>query len=62
MKRTGEGVRQNNGINQVIEFIRENALAQEIGSRPVITSKGESFLQMLSEAATGSNSGLSGAL
>jgi hypothetical protein len=41
MKRTGEGVYQNNGINQIIEFIRENALAQVIGNQPVITSKGE---------------------
>ncbi|HVC27455.1 MAG TPA: hypothetical protein VND40_04785 [Nitrososphaerales archaeon] len=62
MKRTGEGMRQNNGINQIIEFIRENALALEIGSNPVITSKGERFLQILSETATRSNSGLSGVL
>jgi hypothetical protein len=52
---------QNNGINQIIEFIRENALAQEIGSTPVITSKGEQFLQSLSETTARSNSG-SGAL
>jgi hypothetical protein len=57
MKRTGEGMRQNNGINQIIEFIRENALALEKGSRPVITSKGERFLQMLSETAARSNPG-----
>jgi hypothetical protein len=62
MKRTGEGVYQNSRINQTIEFIRENALAQEIGSKPVITSKGERFLQELSETATRSNSGLSGGL
>ncbi len=55
-------MRQNNGINQIIEFIRENALALEIGSNPVITSKGERFLQILSETATRSNSGLSGVL
>jgi hypothetical protein len=58
MKRTGEGVRQNNGINEIIEFIRENALVLEKGNRPVITSKGERFLQMLSETASQSNSGL----
>ena len=51
-------MRQNNGINEIIEFIRENALALEKGSRPVITSKGERFLQMLSETASKSNSGL----
>jgi hypothetical protein len=62
MKRAGEGMRQNNGLNQIIEFIRENALALEIGSRPVITSKGERFLQTLSETAARSDSGLSGAL
>jgi len=62
MKRTGEGVHQNNGIIQIIEFIRENALAREIGSQPVITGKGERFLQQLSETASRSTSGSSGAL
>jgi len=58
MKRAGEGMYQNNGINQTIEFIRVNALAQVIGSKPVITSRGERFLQELSLTATRSNSGL----
>jgi hypothetical protein len=56
MKRTGEGMPQNNGIDQIVEF-RENAIALEKGSRPVTTSKGEWFLQMLSETAARSNSG-----
>jgi len=55
-------VHQNNGIIQIIEFIRENALAREIGSQPVITGKGERFLQQLSETASRSTSGSSGAL
>jgi hypothetical protein len=58
MKRTGEGMRQNNGTNQTNEFIRENALVLEKSSRPVITSKGERFLQMLSETTAPSNTGL----
>jgi hypothetical protein len=62
MKRTGGGMHQNNGISGVIEFIRENALAKEIDDTPVITSKGERFLQALGEAAAQSNSGLTGAL
>jgi hypothetical protein len=58
MKRTGEGMRQNNK-KQIIEFIRENALVLEKGSRPIITGKGERFLQILSETTTArSNSGL----
>jgi hypothetical protein len=57
MKRTGEGMRQTNGIKQIIEFIRENALALEKGGRPVITSKGERFLQILSETTARPNSG-----
>jgi hypothetical protein len=48
---------QKNGINQIVESIRENALALEKGSRPVNTSKGERFLQMLSETAARSTSG-----
>jgi hypothetical protein len=51
MKNTGEGMRHNNGVNQIIEFIRENALSREMDSQPVITSKGERFLQELGEAA-----------
>jgi hypothetical protein len=62
MERTVGGMHQNNGFDRTIEFIRENALAQEIDSKPVITSKGEQFLQALRETATGSDSGLSGAL
>jgi hypothetical protein len=62
MKRTGETTRQNSGDNQTIEFIRENALALEIGSRPFITSKGERFLQTLSETTTRTSSGLTGEL
>ncbi len=62
MKRIGEGMHQNNGINQIIEFIRENALAQEIDSKPVITKRGESFLQELNKTAALPNSGLSGVL
>jgi hypothetical protein len=58
MKRKGEGMPQGNGINQIIEFIRDNALALEKGSRPVITSKGERFLQILGETTAQSNSGL----
>jgi hypothetical protein len=58
MKRTGEGMRQNNGIKRTIESIRENALALEKGSRPVITSKGGRFLQILGETTSRSNSGL----
>jgi hypothetical protein len=62
MKRTGEGMRQNNGISQTMEFIRENAMALEKGSRSVITNMGERFLQILSETAARSNSGLGCAL
>jgi hypothetical protein len=62
MKRTGGGMHQNNKVNNVIEFIRENALAKEIDDTPVITSKGERFLRALGEAATQSNLGLAGAL
>jgi hypothetical protein len=57
MKNTGEGMRHNNGINQTIEFIRENALAREIDSRPVITGRGERFLQELGENAGRLSSG-----
>jgi hypothetical protein len=53
-------VHQNNGIDHTIEFIRENALARVIDSRPTITSRGERFLQELSESAIKSDSGLSG--
>jgi hypothetical protein len=49
---------QNNGINQIFEFIRVNALALDLGSRPVITSRGERFLQELSLTATRPNPGL----
>lgn len=48
---------QNNVTNRVIDFVRENALVQEIDSKPVITSKGEQFLNELR-----SNSGLSGVI
>ena len=58
MKRTGEGVHQNNGIKHTIEFIRQNALAREIGNQPVITSRGERFLSELSSTVTRPNSGL----
>ena len=51
-------MRQNNGIKQIIESIRENALALEKGSSPVIIGKGERFLQILSETTARSNSGL----
>jgi len=51
-------MRQKNGINQIIEFIREKALALEKGSRPVITSNGERFLRIRSETTARSNSGL----
>jgi hypothetical protein len=53
---------QNNGINHIIEFVRENALVRETDDTPVITSKGERFLQQLSETATRSSSGLAGVL
>jgi hypothetical protein len=56
MKRIGETAHQNNGINKVIESIRENT-AQEKGSRPVITSEGKRFLQTSSQTAARSNSG-----
>jgi hypothetical protein len=49
---------QNNGINQTTEFIRENAIAQVIGSRPVNTGRGERFLQGLGMTAKRPNSGL----
>jgi hypothetical protein len=58
MKRAGERMYQNNGINQIFEFIRVNALALETGSKPVITSRGERFLQELSIVAARSNPGL----
>ena len=52
-------MRQDNGINQIVEFIRKNALALEKGSnRPVINSKGEWFLQVLIKTTSRSNSGL----
>jgi hypothetical protein len=51
-------MRQNNGINQIVESIRENGLALEKGSRPVITGKGGRFLQILCETTVRSNSGL----
>jgi hypothetical protein len=58
MKNTGEGMRHNNGDNQIAEFIRENALAREIDNHPVITSKGERFLQELGETAARPTSGI----
>jgi hypothetical protein len=57
MKRIVEAMRQNNVTNDIIDFIRKNALVQEIDSKPVITSKGEQFLSELR-----SNPGLSGVL
>ena len=51
---------QNKRSNRAIDFIRENALVLEIDSRPVITSKGEQFLNEVRESAKRSNSGLSG--
>jgi hypothetical protein len=57
MKNTGEGMCHNNGVNQIIEFIRENALARELDRQPVITSKGERFLQELGETAAQLSSG-----
>jgi len=47
MKSGSEGTRPNNGIDRIIEFIRENALAREIGGMPVITSKGKQYLDFL---------------
>jgi predicted transcriptional regulator len=61
MKSGGERTHQNNGINQIIEFIRENALSQQIGGKPVITSKGERFLQAFRETAARPSLGLPGA-
>jgi hypothetical protein len=57
MKTRAETVHQNKRTVRVIDFIRENALVREIDSRPVITSKGERFLDELR-----SNSGFSGVL
>jgi len=51
-------MRQNNGINQIIELVRENGLALAKGSKQIITCKGERFLQTISETAARSNSGL----
>jgi hypothetical protein len=51
-------MRQNNGINQIVESIRENGLTLERGSRPVSAGKGERFQQILSQTAARSNSGV----
>jgi hypothetical protein len=43
-----------------IHFVRENELVQEVEGTPIITSKGERFLQELKAAASHSSPDLSG--
>lgn len=62
MSRKVETLNQNNVTNRAIDFIRENSLVQEVDSKPVITSKGEKFLQEVQESSRRTNSGLSGVL
>jgi hypothetical protein len=60
--RKAEAMHQNRRDNRAMDFICENTLALEIDSRPVITGKGEQFLNEVRESAKRSNSALSGAV
>jgi hypothetical protein len=45
-KKTG-AIHQDEGIDSALDFVRVNALAREIDSKPVVTSKGEQLLNEL---------------
>ena len=45
-KKTG-AIHQDKGIDSALDFVRVNALAGEIDSKPVVTSKGEQLLNEL---------------
>jgi hypothetical protein len=62
MSRKVEAMHQNNVTNRAIDFIRENSLVLEIDSKPIITGKGEQFLNEVRESARRSSSDPSGAL
>jgi hypothetical protein len=44
----------------IVHFIRQNDLAREVDTRPVITSKGEEFLNALQGPAERSSPGAAG--
>jgi hypothetical protein len=48
-------------LDSIIRFIRQNDLAREVDTTPVITSKGEEFLNALRGPVEGSNPGNPGA-
>ncbi len=61
MERKVGGIQQNNGQDRAIDFIRENALVREIGSKlNPLGSKSEKVLHELQESLGQSNSGSSG--
>jgi len=47
VKRTTGGLSQDEGINLVVDFIRDNGLSVEMGGDMMITSKGEQLLNEL---------------
>jgi len=62
MKTGVEGKYQRGDISNVFDFIRENGLASEIESTPVVTRKGERFFQQVRGPDALSNSGLAGVI
>jgi hypothetical protein len=52
MKRTTGGLHVSEATDPATYFIRDNGLAQEIDNKPVITSKGEQFLDELRGASS----------
>ena len=55
MERSKEGMRHSPDLDSIIHFIRQHDLAREVDTKPVITSKGEEFLDTLRGPAERSN-------
>jgi 16S rRNA C1402 (ribose-2'-O) methylase RsmI len=57
MKTSVEAVQQNQVTDMIIQFVRESELVLESDGTPVVTDKGERFVQDLRESVERPNSG-----
>jgi hypothetical protein len=59
MKKT-TGAMNQEGIDLVLDFVREHALVEEVGDKPAVTSKGERLLDELGSAGLSSSAAAGG--
>jgi len=55
MKRTTGAIHQDKGIDRALDFVLENELVQETGTKPIVTSKGEQLLNEIAGSSGGSD-------